>query len=142
VHTLGLIIVILYLLFEMKSYVKVIGPPVAKTIKALEKIAVDMPEVCIMSTPIEASLGIAGIGFGTSGVAFFESSDGINSYFEAEISEERCNTIISKSGETLGEYDFYFEWFKTPKMDELMILIEKIDEAVTKTGAKYTITTK
>jgi hypothetical protein len=139
---LGLIIVILYFLFEMKSYVKVFGPPVAKTIKVLEKIAVEMPEVCIMSKPIEASLGIAGVEFLPSGGAFYDTSDGINSYFEAEMPEERCRTIISKSGETLGEYDFYFEWFKPPKIDELMILIEKIDEAVEKTGAKYTITTK
>lgn len=126
----------------MKSYVKVIGPPISKTIKALEKIAVEMPEVCIMSRPIEASLGIAGVGYVPSGGSFFNTSDGINTYFEAEMPEERCNTIISKSGETLGEYDFYFEWFKPPSVDELMILIEKIDDAVEKTGAKYTITTK
>ena len=140
-YRLGLKTAILIHLFEMKSYIKIIGPPIAKTIKALEKIAVDMPEVCIMSTPIEASVGISGSGFSS----VYGSLDGIgtiNSYFEAEMPEERCNNIISKSGESLGEYDFYFEWFKTPPMESVVQLIEKIDDAVKKTGAKYTITTK
>ena len=125
----------------MKSYIKIIGPPIGKTIKALEKIAVDMPEVCIMSIPIEASIGIKGAGF-ASPFGSLDSIDNINSHFEAEMPEERCNNIISKSGESLGEYDFYFEWFKTPPMESVVLLIEKIDDAVKKTGAKYTITTK
>ena len=37
----------------MKSYIKIYGPPVLKAIKALETIAVDMPEVCIWNTIIE-----------------------------------------------------------------------------------------
>ena len=118
----------------MKSYIKVIGPPILKTIKELEKIAVEMPEVCIMSIPIETGAPTFGNLTGDSA--------GINSYCEAEMPEERCNNIISKSGESLGEYDFYFEWFKKPSMEDLRLLIEKIDAAADKTGAKYTITTK
>ena len=51
-------------------------------------------------------------------------------------------TIISKSGKKLGEYDFYFEWFKDPTMDELNNLIEIIDEVLTPIGSRYTITSK
>ena len=40
----------------MKSYIRVYGPPVFKVIKALEKIAVDMPEIYIMNSLIEAFL--------------------------------------------------------------------------------------
>ena len=32
----------------MKSYIKILGPPLLESIRALESIAVDMPEVCIM----------------------------------------------------------------------------------------------
>jgi hypothetical protein len=39
----------------MKSYVRIYGPPLLKAIRALEKIAVNMPEVCIMDTMIESS---------------------------------------------------------------------------------------
>jgi len=32
----------------MRSYIKLLGPPLLEGIKVLEKIAVDMPEICIM----------------------------------------------------------------------------------------------
>ncbi len=67
----------------MKSYITIIGPPIAKTIKALEKVAVTMPEVCIMSTPIEASLGLTPTS--SSGYAAFDDAMSINRYFEAEM---------------------------------------------------------
>ena len=36
----------------MKSYIKIYGPPHLKAIKALEEIAVDIPETCIMDQAI------------------------------------------------------------------------------------------
>ena len=116
----------------MRSYVKIYGPPLLKAIKALEKISIGMPEVCITDTFIESSYPT------------FNSKEGISNYFAAVggIPEKRCDTIISKSGVKIGEYDFVFEWFKPPKTDELNMLIERIDEALTPLGVKYTITTK
>jgi hypothetical protein len=58
------------------------------------------------------------------------------------ISVERCGSIISESGEKLGEYDFFFEWFTEPTMVQVYDLLEKIDEALAPLGCKYTITTK
>ena len=58
-----------------------------------------------------------------------------------EIKTERCDTIISKSGEKLGEYDFFFEWLEKPYTEQLNDLIEKIDEALAPLGSSYTITT-
>ena len=52
------------------------------------------------------------------------------------------HTIISKSGESLGEYDFFFEWFTKPTMSQVLGLITKIDEAMEKVGCRYSITTK
>ena len=60
----------------------------------------------------------------------------------SEISKERCGSIISKSGESVGQYDFYFEWFRKPSVAQLEDLISKIDDALTPVGVKYTITTK
>jgi len=122
----------------MKSYIKIIGPPIAKTLKELEKVAVDMPEVCIMSVPIEATLGTpySDTGFGLNDAV------SINRYFGADMPEERCDKIISKSGESLGENDFYFEWFKEPTMEDINMLIKKLDKVVSETGASYMITTK
>lgn len=116
----------------MKSYIKIYGPPTMKAIKELQKIAVGMPDVCIMDTVI------------AQGLPRFDTIEGTMDFFggASEITLERCNNIISKSGESLGEHDFYFEWFTDPKMDQLNDLIGKIDEAMTPHGAKYTITTK
>jgi hypothetical protein len=90
-----------------------------------------LPEVCIWDTFIAYSPPS-------------NNYEGISGYFAelGEVPEKRCSTIISKSGESLGEHDFYFEWFKKPTMDELNNLIEKIDEALAPLGVKYTLTTK
>ena len=116
----------------MKSYIKVYGPPTLKAIKELEKVAVDTPEVCIMDTIIAAEQ------------PRFEDADYTMGYFSdfAEVTIERCSNIISKSGESVGEYDFYFEWFTEPNMDQLNDVIERIDNALAPLGCKYTITTK
>ncbi|MBS7652286.1 MAG: hypothetical protein QW486_04635 [Candidatus Bathyarchaeia archaeon] len=118
----------------MRSYIKIYGPPTLEAIRALEKIALEMPEVCIMDTIIAQELPM------------FSSETGVAAYFGTtlgiEVPVERCGKLISKSGELLGEYDFFFEWFKEPTMDELNRLIQKIDEALAPLGCKYTITTK
>jgi hypothetical protein len=120
----------------MKSYVRIQGPPLLKAIKALEKVAIGLPEVCIWNTLIASSPMVTSyedVGYGDVAGYFAEFG---------EVPEKRCSTIISKSGESLGDYDFYFEWFKNPTMDELNNLIEKIDEALAPLGVKYTLTTK
>ena len=33
---------------SMRSYIKIYGPPIVEAIRELERIAIDMPEVCIM----------------------------------------------------------------------------------------------
>lgn len=116
----------------MKSYVRIYGPPLLKAIKALEKIAVNMPTVCIMDTMIDVSM------------PQFNNNEGITNYFSTigGIPEKRCGTIISKSGIKMGDFDFVFEWFKEPKMEQVNMLIEHIDEALEPLGVKYTITTK
>jgi hypothetical protein len=121
----------------MKSYIKIYGPPVLKAIKALEKIAVGLPQVCIMDTFIEQAL---------PGVYDrVRDTDWTSGYFGSipvTITKKRCDTIVSKSGESVGPYDFYFEWFVEPNMKQLNDLVEKLDEALAPLGCAYTITTK
>jgi thiamine biosynthesis protein ThiC len=115
------------------SFIKIYGPPVYDAIKELEKIAVDMQDVCIMDTIIDsAPLGA------------YDNYEYTSSYFNfiPAIQVERCNNIISKSGEKLGEYDFYFEWFIKPTMEQVNTLIKKIDKTLKPLGCIYTITTK
>ncbi|MBN1683134.1 hypothetical protein JW865_06245 [Candidatus Bathyarchaeota archaeon] len=125
----------------MKSYVKIYGPPLLKAIKALEKIAIDMPQVCIMDPLIMRENLFASDVIATQSTRM----ENVLTYFEIEperMDSIRCDNIISKSGDTLGDYDFFFEWFKQPDKDQVQMLIEKIDEALADLGVKYTLTTK
>ena len=120
------------------SFIKIYGPPVLKAIRELEKVAVDMPEVCIMDTIIAGVPDYSNtFNDPTTTYDYFNASLG-----PGEVEKERCGTIISKSGERLGEFDFFFEWFTEPTTEQLNELIEKIDEAFTPLGCNYTITTK
>jgi len=116
----------------MRSYVRIYGPPLLKGIKALEKMAVNMPEVCIIDTMIESAM------------PQFNTQEGVMNYFSSVggIPEKRCGNIISKSGIKMSDFDFVFEWFKEPKMEQVNVLIEMIDDVLTPLGVKYTITTK
>jgi hypothetical protein len=126
----------------MISYVKIYGPPLMKALKALEKVAVDMPEVCIMDTNIQAVMDSpADPSIKTEGT-LLDSVQWAAQYLGGDITKERCDTIISKSGQKLGEYDFFFEWFEKPNMGQVEDLIKKIDEALEPLGVKYTLTTK
>jgi len=116
----------------LKSYIKIFGPPVLKAIKELEKIALNMPEVCIMDTIIATNMHQ------------FDTRERKMDFFSeiGEITVERCDKIISKSAETLGEHDFYFEWFIEPNKEQLHDLLDRIDIALIPLGCNYTITTR
>jgi len=130
---------------SMRSYIKIYGPPILEAIRELEKIAVGMPEVCIMDYVILNDLSpriardVGGSTVKTSDVstpAFFMERTGV------EVPVKRCHSIISKHGQKLGEYDFFFEWYEKPDASQLNDLIRKIDGALKPLGCLYTITTK
>jgi len=129
----------------MISYIKIYGPPILEAIKELEKIAVDMPEVCIMNQVIQKDLSpsiardLGGRTVETFDVTipgFFIRRTGV------VVDVKRCHSIISKHGKKLGEYDFFFEWHEEPETSQINDLIEKIDDALKPLGCLYTITTK
>ncbi|MGA3298003.1 MAG: hypothetical protein ABSD41_11210 [Candidatus Bathyarchaeia archaeon] len=126
----------------MKTYVKIYGPPLMKALDELQKIAVKMPKV----THYHFLVGLAGYTgsiFPTSGSIGGPSGvDGGLPWGATSRPEKSTHPLISKSGRTLGEHDFFFEWKDEPTWDEVRDLISKIDEAFTRLGCKYTLTTK
>jgi hypothetical protein len=128
----------------MKSYIKIYGPPLSKAIAELEKIAIDMPEVCVMDTVISSEIHPS-VAEDVGGQVERWDYTVSNYYFRrtgVRVPIERCRSLISRSGESLGEYDFYYEWFKRPSVQQVQDLIERIDEALEPLGVMYTITTK
>ena len=137
----------------MRSFIKIYGPPVLKAIRALEKVAVDMPEVTVMDTVIVPGIshdighdiGASSVqrkGLGSLGLY---PGGGVRRYRDppnVPVPVERTSKIISDAGERLGYYDFFFEWVKEPTRAELNKLIEKIDEALTPLDCWYTIFTE
>ena len=118
------------------SYVRIYGPPILKAIRELEKLAVDMPETCIMDTILANAPELN---------SYLTDPAATADYFSAipiDVKVERCSTIVSKSGDLLGEFDFFFEWFTEPTQGQMNDLIEAIDEKLTPLGCKYTLTTK
>ena len=115
----------------MKTFLKLEGP-VNDGVKALEKLALETPEVCIMDTYIQSE------------APMFNTQTGIMDYFEAtgEAMEKRCSNIISKSMIDMKGYDFVFDWFKEPTKDQMDMIMKKIDDALKPLGVKYTYTTK
>lgn len=136
----------------MRTYIKLFGPPIQDGIKALEKVAVDVPEVCMMHQTfvegmpahIARDIGMEPVrGSRLDGPRY--NPAGLVEYFKTSgvyVTEERCESIISESGRALGEYDFFFEWFEKPSMSQLTDLIKKIDKALDGLGCRYTVTTK
>jgi hypothetical protein len=129
----------------MRSYIRIYGPPILEAIKELEKLAVDMPEVSVMDNFIQRDLSpTVARAIGGNGVKTFEAP--ISGFFMERtgviVSVKRCQSIISKHGQKLGEYDFFFEWRKEPETSQLDVLIRKIDDALKPLGYLYTITTK
>jgi hypothetical protein len=128
----------------MRSYIKIYGPPILDAIKVLQEIAIPIEEVCIMDTTWE--MGGADIASDIGGpVGMGLAGSAVEQYFIQNfgpIARARCENIISKSGQSVGEYDFYYEWFTEPGQSQIMDLIQKIDEALKPLGCRYTITTK
>ena len=129
----------------MRSYIKIYGPPILDAIKELEKVAINMPEVCVMDHFIQSDLSPK-VARETGGSAVKTFEDPIAGFFMERtgvvVSVKRCQSIISKHGQKLGEYDFFFEWRKEPETSQLNDLIRKIDDALKPLGCLYTITTK
>jgi hypothetical protein len=111
----------------MRSYIKIYGPSVLDAIKALEKLSIDMPQVCIMDALIYRVFPGAQ-GTSDSQIDFYRVREYLDEF--GDVPEERCHKMISKSGESLGDYDFFFEWFEKPSLKDLNDLIVKIDDTL------------
>lgn len=119
----------------MKSYIKIYGPPLLKALEALEKVADKMPEIQFHYHYIMSVIPV-----GKSTVAPSGKDEEMTGIGERYVAKKK--TLVSESGFTLGEYDYFFEWEKHPTMQQLRTLIGKIDGALTPLGCKYTMTTK
>lgn len=127
-----------------RSYIKLYGPPIMKGIRALEKVAVEMSRETtvrfydVFVPTVTPDMMASG--------EYREAWAGYVAGIPVDVSmpmaiEERVK-LISSAADTLGEYDFFFEWGEEPTKDQVLGLIEKIDEALAECGCNYTVVTK
>jgi hypothetical protein len=120
-----------------RSYVKIYGPPVAKAIKALEAVAVDMSK----STALKFSHKC--IPYPTRSQPDTADWDSyIRNMQRTYVDCYEPVRLISDSKQLLGEHDFFFEWAEKPDMEKIEGLLEKIDGALQGLDCYYTLTTK
>lgn len=108
----------------MRSCLKIIGPPIAKALAALVKIADASPLVTI--NPYLPSTSIA---------AFREDVPSPPQKF-------RTTKHIISAAIVIGDCNLVFEWARTPTPKELENFLAKIDDALRPLNCNYTIETK
>lgn len=121
-----------------RSYIKLYGPPILKALKSLEQIAFEM------SKKIDVKFYHS---FVPPLVSYKSMTMSPDKYWKRVLQDSPLKAsdkikLISQSSQTLGEYDFFFEWAKDPTLAQILGLIEKLDEAINKCECRYTITTR
>jgi hypothetical protein len=120
----------------LRSYIKIIGPPLHEALLGLKRIAEEMPEVTHREVFVETKQP----DFTDMEVTQdFYSNIHLQDY---PVYREERGRIIKKSGVLVGEYDFYFEWIRKPGTEDLMELIKRIDAEFTRLDCQYIMTTR
>jgi Ser-tRNA(Ala) deacylase AlaX len=102
----------------MASYIKLYGPSISKGLEKLEELVKKL-ELAGKETisPEQTKVTVEPI-WARGG----------------DISFERSRTIS-------GKYDFMIDWKRRPTVEQIKGLIKLIDEALERTGCRYTVTT-
>ena len=127
----------------MKTFVKLKCENKEKAIRALERLASGKDEVCIYNLFMQEylpSMYESGIVNQTDLSSW--SSDYFESVDEVDVNDERCSTIVSRSGKELGDNDFMFEWIDKPNRAQISQLETEIRELLEPTGCEATIKTE
>lgn len=119
----------------VSSYIKIYGPPVLASIKALEAVAVDMSK----ATSLKFSHKCLPYPMQSNTRDWDEYLKNMERMYVDCYEPVR---LIIEGQQQLGEYDFVFQWTEKPSMKKIEDLLGKIDEALKDLGSRYTITTK
>ena len=137
----------------MKTFIKIFGPPILKAKRALELIAASMPEVQIIDTinvqglpkDMSRDVGVSQTQRAGRGSLGLYPGGGVRRHptsHDIAVPVERTRSIVSNAGESIGDYDFFFEWVQEPTQEQVLDLIERIDVALAPLGCWYRITSK
>jgi len=120
----------------MRTYIKIIGPPLYEAVLALQRIAKEMPYVTNREVFIETKQ------------PDFTDIDASRDFFmnihlqDYPIHREDQVNIIKRAEAVMGDYDFYFEWVRKPTVNDMIELVKRIDEEFSRLGCQYMIRTK
>jgi hypothetical protein len=118
----------------MRTWIKIVEGDEKLGIEALRQIAIMTPMVCINDKILESIVDDYSDISTEWAIEYFKEFD--------DITEERCESLISNSGEVLGEYDFYFEWQVEPEMKHFRMLEQDIKRTLGGLKLKYELINK
>ncbi len=127
-----------FLGIELRSYIRIYGPPLCRALDELGKVAHEMPEIQFYYHYI---LGVIPVSRSETAPLEGEEEKSYPMGF-GESYKVKTTPSVKEAHSVLGEYDFVFEWEADPTPDQLRTLIEKIDKALSPLSCKYTMTTK
>jgi hypothetical protein len=120
----------------MKSYIKIIGPPLHEAILALQSISKEMPLVTHREVFTETKQ------------PDFTDIDASRDFFmnthlqDYPIYRNNQVNIIKNGKAVMGDYDFIFEWVQKPTVENIIELVKRIDEEFSRLGSQYMMSTK
>jgi len=120
----------------MRSYIKIIGPPLYEAVLALQRIAKEMPYVINREVFIETKQ------------PDFTDIDASRDFFmnihlqDYPIYQDNQVNIIKRAEAVMGDFDFYFEWVRRPTVDNMIELVKRIDDEFSRLGCQYMIRTR
>ncbi len=134
----------------MRTYVKLEGKDVAKTVQDLAKLAVNLPDVCVWDMNMLKDSwkpGRINIPQPIEGGTIYKDAPGMaemGSYFGVDEDgfAKMCDRVVAKTGGDLDGASIYFEWATKPTREQLDKLQQRIADVVKPTKMKYTITNK
>jgi hypothetical protein len=110
----------------VRSYIKIYGPPILKTLWNLEQVAMEMRKKRMVS-------------YFSSIIASYKSTKFASSM---DLPEQNDQQLVHHGAIALGDYDFFFEWESDPTTEQVTELIGRIDAVLADCDCRYTITTK
>ena len=136
---------------SVKSVIQLFGPNIASAIRSLKEIANTSPivtnidDVYTTASTLFVCIPTLYVDYpDPNRKRFTDYGEDLAQYLDSvDVGRPIAKTrLITKTSAKWGNSSFSFEWSRRPTKEEILDLIAQIDDALSPTGCRYTITTQ